>query len=373
MRVCESILLESVINLKIPYYRSQMSQNAVGQDKKLFLLTRDQFREAVFSRDGYRCVICNEPAQDAHHIIERRLFPDGGYYLENGASLCGKDHIRAEETTLSCDDIRRAAGITRVVLPPHLYDDQSYDKWGNPIMENGTRLRGDLFYDESVQKILTPVLGIFTNRVKYPRTYHLPYSPGIGKDDRIQYDLSGFEGKEIIITEKMDGENTTLYCDYLHARSLDYTTHPSRHWAKTIWSRIAYDISQNWRVCCENLYATHSIPYDNLPGYLLMFSVWDDKNICLSWDETVEWSKLLELPMVPELYRGKWNSKVIVNIAEETVEKNGGEGIVVRVADKIPYSQFRYKVVKYVREGHVQTHDHWMRQRVTRNQLSEES
>lgn len=69
------------------------------------LLNRDEFRNGVFARDGHRCVICGEPAQDAHHIVERRLFSDGGYYLDNGASLCGKHHIMAEETTLGCDDI----------------------------------------------------------------------------------------------------------------------------------------------------------------------------------------------------------------------------------------------------------------------------
>ena len=44
------------------------------------LLTRDQFREGVFKRDNHKCVICRAPAVDAHHIIERRLWTDGGYY-----------------------------------------------------------------------------------------------------------------------------------------------------------------------------------------------------------------------------------------------------------------------------------------------------
>ena len=48
------------------------------------LITRDDFRQSVFERDSHRCVICGEPAKDAHHILERRLFPDGGYYKEFG-------------------------------------------------------------------------------------------------------------------------------------------------------------------------------------------------------------------------------------------------------------------------------------------------
>ena len=37
------------------------------------LLTRDEFRKAVFKRDSYKCVICHKVAEDAHHIIERRI------------------------------------------------------------------------------------------------------------------------------------------------------------------------------------------------------------------------------------------------------------------------------------------------------------
>ena len=87
------------------------------------LLTRDQFREGVFERDGHKCVVCGNPAQDAHHIIERRLFSDGGYYLDNGASVCGDCHIKAEQTVISPQELRDAAGIRKIVLPEHLYHD----------------------------------------------------------------------------------------------------------------------------------------------------------------------------------------------------------------------------------------------------------
>ena len=87
----------------------------------LSLLSREDFRSQVFDRDDGRCVICGESGVDAHHIIERRLFPDGGYYLDNGATLCGACHIRAEMTVLSCAEIRAAAGITQIVLPPHVF------------------------------------------------------------------------------------------------------------------------------------------------------------------------------------------------------------------------------------------------------------
>ncbi len=120
-------------------------------------MTRDEFRESVFDRDENKCVWCRVPGQDAHHIMERRLFEDGGYYLNNGATLCGFCHIRAEQTLISCNDLREKIGIDKPILPSHLYDDVDYDKWANIILPSGLRTKGELFNDESVQKILAPL------------------------------------------------------------------------------------------------------------------------------------------------------------------------------------------------------------------------
>ncbi len=129
------------------------------------LLTRDEFRNNVFERDNHLCIICGDKAKDAHHIMERRLFQDGGYYLDNGASLCQKHHIEAEQTILSTERIREVLHIKKAILPDDYYSDVVYDKWGNIILSNGTRLRGELFDDESVQKIIAPVFDSFSKYV----------------------------------------------------------------------------------------------------------------------------------------------------------------------------------------------------------------
>ena len=41
-------------------------------------------------------------------------------------------------------------------------------------------------------------------RVKFPRTYHLPFSPGVGSDDKIISSLESLLGKEVVVTEKME-------------------------------------------------------------------------------------------------------------------------------------------------------------------------
>lgn len=349
------------------------------------LLTRDDFRNLVFERDRHRCVVCgnglhNGHKIDAHHIIERRLWTDGGYYLANGATLCddGKDgcHYKAETTFLSVEEVRRSAGIDKVILPEDMYPDQVYDKWGNVILADGRRTKGPLYNDESVRKVLSdfnrsiyvsmgeelvgdlePIQ--FVEYVKYPRTYHLPWSPGKTEDDRTFHDLSVFEGKRVIVTRKMDGENFSGYRDYCHARSVDGRSHYTRDWAKNFWMQRSYELPDGWRVCAENLYAVHSIKYDDLPGYLLGFSIWNEYNTCLSWDDTVEWFSLLDMPMVPVLYDGIWDEAAIKKLYDEKADRDVHEGYVVRLADSFEYKDFKTSVAKYVRANHVATQKHW--------------
>lgn len=325
------------------------------------VLERREFDRLVRERDGGRCVVCGAPAKDAHHIIERRLFADGGYHLDNGASVCAEHHMACETTEISVEAIREAAGITRKVLPDHLYHDQPYDKWGNPILPNGRRLMGDLFFDESVQKALRKgnALDLFTHLVKYPRTYHVPWSPGATDDDRILKDMGRFAGRRVIASEKLDGENTTLYTRDFHARSVDGRHHRSRDRAKSIWSRFAHDIPERWRFVAENMYARHSIAYEDLPSFLIGLSAWNEVNRCLSHDETVVWFALLGLPMPRILYDGIYDESAIRALHTDA-DDAAREGYVIRVADEFAYGEFRHCVAKYVRRDHVRTVRHWM-------------
>ena len=205
-------------------------------------------------------------------------------------------------------------------------------------------------------------------RVKFPRTYHLPFSQGVGSDDKIISKLDYLVGQEVVVTEKMDGENTTLYCDYIHARSIDSRNHPSRNWVKQFHASISHNIPAGYRVCGENLYAKHSVEYHNLESYFYGFSVWDSRNVALSWDNTVEWFSLLGINCVPVLYRGEFDMNVLSNIAE-TLDKQTSEGFVVRSTGEIPYDQYQVLVAKWVRANHVQTTQHWQHSAIVPNRL----
>jgi hypothetical protein len=333
------------------------------------LLQRDEFREGTFSRDKQTCVHCGKPAVDAHHIVERRLFPDGGYYLANGVSLCSACHLAAEATTLSCEQLRADAGITEVVLPPHFFPDGVYDKWGNQITDNGMRMKGELFNEEPVQKMLKPVLHLFTDRIKYPRTFHFPWSPGLKNDDRMLQTTEGWEGTEVVFTEKMDGEGTTFYKGDLHARSMEFSPHASRTFIKAIHAAVEYDIPNDLRICGENLTAVHSIKYAALPSYFMVFNIWKGLE-CLSWDETTEWAGLLGLNIVPVIYRGAYSDDLCKNICAK-LDPVTQEGVVVRPARAFHMKEFPFIVGKYVRAKHVQTDQHWMKKVVEFNGLKE--
>lgn len=203
-------------------------------------------------------------------------------------------------------------------------------------------------------------------RTKYPRTFHLPQSPGNTSDDKVLSDTSCFHGKEVIINEKMDGESTTMYNDYIHARSIDGRHHPSRDWVKQFHSQIRYQIPVGDRICGENLYAQHSICYDNLKSYFYGFSYWTYQ-LCLDYDNTM--SIFEELGIVsPELiYRGIYSDSIVENLAKTF--PNTKEGFVIRNADSFHIDDFSTNVAKWVRPNHVDTEDHWMFQTITPNGL----
>jgi hypothetical protein len=205
-------------------------------------------------------------------------------------------------------------------------------------------------------------------KVKYPRTMHLDSSPGLQNDDRLIESLDGLIGQEVIVTEKMDGENTTLYCDHLHARSLDSKHHESRNWVKKFHGEIAHLIPEGWRICGENMYAMHSIFYDDLLSYFYGFSVWDNRNVALCIDDQNEFFNTLGIVSPSVMYRGIFDLKILHSIADN-LDPVKQEGFVVRVTAEIPFDDFGVKVAKWVRKGHVQTSEHWMTKTIVPNLL----
>ena len=175
----------------------------------------------------------------------------------------------------------------------------------------------------------------------------------------------------MVVTEKLDGENTTLYPDgYMHARSLDFRSHESQAWVRALAGRIARDIPTTMRVCGENVYAKHSIGYEALDSYFYAFGIFEG-DTSLSWDEVEAYSEMLDLQTVPVLYRGVWD-EVAVRACYTGTSRFGGvqEGYVVRLARSFTIDEYPVALAKFVRANHVQTGAaHWRSQTVVPNKL----
>lgn len=205
--------------------------------------------------------------------------------------------------------------------------------------------------------------------IKYPRTYHLPYSPGSTNDDKFLESDEQFIGKEVVVTLKMDGENCNMTHDKIWARSVDSRDHVSRNWVQNMWNVMKYDIPEDMRICGESLYAKHAIYYTELPSFFMCFNIWQNGE-SLSWDDTVEMCELFGIEHVPVLYRGIYDKKIIQEVAtsKETIFGGEREGVVVRLPGTIKFSDWKASSGKYVRAGHVQPNvGHWFSKPVVPN------
>lgn len=229
------------------------------------------------------------------------------------------------------------------------------------------------------------------NYVKYPRSFNLPFSQSDSSDDVwwTEKDIDrNFVGKEVVVSEKLDGEATSLYRDRNHARSIDSAHHPSRNWIKQFHATFSHEMADNIRFCGESVYAFHSIFYTDLPSYFFLYGVYDQES-CLSWDETEEYASLFGLTTVPVLYRGIWDENLVKKLwtgkgTYPTYENSGdpvrrefpqdftpcvAEGYVVRLASAFRYDNFRNSLAKFVRDRHVKSPQNWLQLNVVPNQL----
>lgn len=220
---------------------------------------------------------------------------------------------------------------------------------------------------------------------KYNRTFHVPWSKGATNDDKIANDVNCLLNKPIIITEKMDGSNTSLEALGCFARThAGPPTHKSFDGLKSLHGAVKHLIPDSLQIFGEWCYALHSIPYDSLPGYFLMFGIREikpidenDYNNCYwySWEEVEEWAKELQVPTVPVLWKGAVSSqKELQNLTELLVSQPSvcgsiREGVVIRSAEQFKDKDFSKSIMKWVRANHVQTSEHWKDQEIVKNKL----
>lgn len=210
--------------------------------------------------------------------------------------------------------------------------------------------------------------------MKYPRTYHVPFSPGATKDDKKLKDgwFEYYRGKQIILTEKLDGENSCLCQKGVFARS--HATETRSPWSINLWGndglywKVKGVIDDDLYIFGENLYGEHSIHYNKLKDYFHIFACYNEtRDKWWSWDDVRFVSKVMEVPTVPVLWRGIAETEdQIEEIIYQVMNMPSAygdtkEGVVMRLVDGFSGDDFPNYVCKYVRANHVQTDEHWTR------------
>jgi len=208
---------------------------------------------------------------------------------------------------------------------------------------------------------------------KYPRTMHFHFSPGAKNDDRIATSLDEMRllSKDLVYTEKLDGENTCIKQDGIYART--HSVVNRNEWAHYLWSKWATIKNElhGLEIFGENMYAVHSIEYQRLPDYFFVFAI-RDGDLWYEWDEVKWFANYFNFSVVPEfpveMIMGNLNVQVhkMLPIREVigllmTMPNFGNsiEGVVVRNRESFTTDEFDYNVLKYVRKDHVQTDEHW--------------
>lgn len=217
---------------------------------------------------------------------------------------------------------------------------------------------------------------------KYPKSLHSPNSLKLSKKEDRNFDIKNlkyFIGKEIVVTEKLDGGNESISKDFCLPRAMDENSfmygHKSRNWIKSFWNQIRNDIPDDLIISIENMFAIHTIYYDLLPSFAMGIGVWSKSKDCLiSFDKTLEWFNLFGIPNMPILYRGIYNEKEIQKcysgkskLASDSIQ----EGYVVRLTEEIPRKEFGMKLFKFVSNTFIIPNEHWSKNQITLNKLKE--
>lgn len=204
-------------------------------------------------------------------------------------------------------------------------------------------------------------------QLKYPSTGHWVGSLSVHRDDTYHKNPELFVGKEVVITEKLDGGNTSLNNGEVYARSNVAPSHAG--WMAMVRKYHAWKTAgvTEYTFYGEDIAALHSLPY-SVPmdqTYYVFAILFNQRNEWLSWDEVKLIANQHQLAVVPELFRGTFSSTREItdwftnHLKQPSAYGVEREGFVMRLTDAFHTSKFFDSVCKFVRPKHVQTDQHW--------------
>lgn len=203
---------------------------------------------------------------------------------------------------------------------------------------------------------------------RYPKTPYWPYSPSIGRGERVHPDPNRFVGESVVVTEKLDGGNTMLHEGQVYGRSVAVPS--DGKWMAMVKKHHAWKVNESdVYLYGEDIFAVHSIEYGPVPEHstFYAFALRNGNGFFAPFADVEAYSRRKEIPVVPVLFKGRFDSLADVRAFVEEAHAGdsvlGGEreGVVLRLAGGFPGADFATNYCKSVRAGHVQSEDHWTR------------
>lgn len=214
---------------------------------------------------------------------------------------------------------------------------------------------------------------------KYEKTYRVKHSQYYvkGKYNLLPSEEKLLLGGTVTITEKMDGANTGLFKRngqmFLQKRgSLVDDSHPQFKFFKNQWYWNNYEkleqLPDNTVTYGELMRCTHTIYYDKLPDWWLVFDIYDlKKKQYLPWHEVARICYDIGLSTVPHVFTGNGINRNAISKVMPIQSSFGGraEGVVIKNYKR----QIRGKVVhpEFVKDPSFKRH--WSSRRATFNKL----
>lgn len=375
-------------------------------------MSREKFRQHCVERDDGQCVVpdCHEqvtPSPDGpgevHHIIERKLWTNGGYIPRNGVSICNEHHRLAERNIIPPQAFWRQLvenadkGGMYVPLPRDVHRGVSHATESDTVgVWTDAENVPEFAVDKWGEPLDAPPWTEHRDYIKYPSTRHLPWSHERDDDDTAHEQVDNFVEVPLVATIKMDGGNAMLVKDTdnpiraRNGRQADkehFDMAKQWYWENNLYSKIP----EYLQIFGEWLYAKHSIHYGcdcnepcedvgpALRDYFQVFGIYDTRfGLWLGWHETMEIAGEIGLTMAPRAdvsYEiGEFdNSQHFWDYAyqlSQSVVEDGHEGIVIRSAYPFHYGQIERRLGKYVRPGHVKDgEEHWSNRETVQNRL----
>lgn len=216
---------------------------------------------------------------------------------------------------------------------------------------------------------------------KMPSMKHLPWSQEHARQQKWLNESEAeemFTGEEVMITEKMDGANACITNEKVYARSHSGEPHREEwdYLKKKHREELMHKIPDEYAIFGEYLYAKHSIKYEELPNYFLVFGVYHKTSQeWLAWYDVEAIAEEIGLQTVPVIARFhvtdeeelKKNTELFKGVDSLERDPEGEseygdtrEGYVIRNRGSFHIDELTENMAKCVRENHVQTEElHW--------------